>query len=355
MITSAVVLYMRDNTGAMREWAISAIGDTITIAHGQVHGSKQYQTEVVSHGKATRSLDEQIMSRMASRISKQRDKGYINDYDKAMARKATNTLGLPKPMLAQKIANVKNIDWEDAIIQPKFDGNRCMIYCINGVNRAYTRNGKPIFSIRHILDDLALREGEIVDGELYAHGYPLQTIVSWVKREQENTRKLKYHLYDIVSNSPYKARSELIRAIPKGESIMPVYGKPCGTRELLTTYFNEYREDGYEGAILRQGQSGYEDGKRSKSLIKVKTWLDDEFEVLDVFPSRDGWAILECITKYGNKFRVSAPGTIDDKTRILEKGALYIGRWVTVEYANLTKDGVPFHPVAINFRDPIQG
>ena len=31
MITSAVVLYMRDNTGAMREWSISAIGDTITM------------------------------------------------------------------------------------------------------------------------------------------------------------------------------------------------------------------------------------------------------------------------------------------------------------------------------------
>ena len=273
---------MRDNKGSMRRWGISAVNGCITISHGQIGGSLQYQTEVVAEGKATRTLEEQVMSRMASRISKQRDKGYILSRSKAEQSRATNTLGLPKPMLAKKLRDVKHINFTDSVAQPKFDGNRCLIHCENGVNKAYSRNGKPMEAISHILDDIVLGEGEIVDGELYCHGYPLQTIVSWVKRKQENTRLLKYHLYDTVSAEPYKTRSEYIRGIPKGESIVPVYGSACGSLDDLFAYFREYREQGYEGAILRWGNAGYEDGKRSKYLVKVKACEDDEFVVVDI-------------------------------------------------------------------------
>ncbi len=354
MITEETTLYVRDNTGQMREWSISSIGNCITIRFGQLGGSMQYKTEVVSTGKATRTLDEQMMSRMASRISKQRDKGYTMDLELAQTTRASNTLGMPKPMLAKKLRDVKNIDFTDAVAQPKFDGNRCLIHCKDGVNKAYSRNGKPMEAIDHILDDIVLGEGEIVDGELYCHGYPLQTIVSWVKRKQENTKLLKYHVYDTVSAEPYKRRSEYIRGIPKGESIVPVYGDACGSTAELIAYFKEYREQGYEGAILRWGDSGYEDGKRSKHLVKVKAWEDDEFFVIDVIASKDGWGILVCDDKHGESFRVSAPGDMDQKTYCLQNKDRFIGRDVTVEYANLTKDGVPFHPVAIGFRDEIQ-
>ena len=354
MITEETVFYIRDNTGQMREWAISSIGSTITMRHGQLGGSMQYKTEVVQTAKGTNTLDEQIMSRMASRISKQRDKGYTMDLELAQITRAINTLGLPKPMLAKKLRDVKNIDFTDAIVQPKFDGNRCLIYQEDGVYKAYSRNGKPIEAIDHILDDVVLGAGEILDGELYCHGYPLQTIVSWVKRKQENTKMLKYHVYDTVSAEPYKLRSEYIRGIPKGESIVPVYGSACGSTAELIAYFKDYREQGYEGAILRWGDTGYEDGKRSKHLVKVKAWEDDEFFVIDIIPSKDGWAILVCDDKHGESFRVSAPGTIAEKFKIMINKELYIGMNVTVEYANLTKDGVPFHPVAKGFRDGIQ-
>ena len=359
MNASETILYMRDNTGAIREWAISCSEDTIIIRYGQKGGAMQYQKEVVEHGKATRSLEEQIQSRMASRILKQRDKGYVPCLDEAKFRgKTVNTLGLPKPMLAQKIDKVKNINYTHAVIQPKFDGNRCLIYRKDGVNRAYTRNGKHIESIDHILADLELWDGMIVDGELYCHGYPLQTIVSWIKRKQENTLKLNYHLYDVVApNSTYKTRSELIRTIPKGKAISPVYGDPIASYEDALVAFRGFRAQGYEGAILRTNDTGYEDGKRSKSLIKIKEWEDDEFYVIDVHPSSDGWGILECQINdrpAGDTFRVSAPGTIEQKREILLSKVNYIGRRVTVEYANITADGVPFHPVAINFREDIQ-
>jgi ATP-dependent DNA ligase len=350
------ILYMKDNKGTMREWGISADGDMITMRFGQMGGSMQYRTEQVNEGKQSRDIEEQVQSRIDSRISKQMDRGYIYSFDEAFLRPhALNALGLRKPMLAQKIDNVKNIDYTDAIAQPKFDGNRCMIYCENGINRAYSRNGKPIEAIDHILADLPILGNTVLDGELYCHGYTLQSIVSWIKRKQEDTLKLKYHLYDIVAPTiPYKRRSMMIRGLPIGQSISPVYGDPIASESELYSRFREYRQDGYEGAILRWGNSGYEDGKRSKSLVKVKEWESEEFTVASVVPSSDGWGILICHLPNFETFRVSAPGSINEKIKILENKYQYIGKQVTIEFANYTKDGKPFHPVAINFRDEIQ-
>ena len=352
---SETVLYIKDNKGALREWAIHFDGEDIVIRHGQVGGSMQYQTEFVAEGKAARSLEEQIDSRIQSRINKQLDKGYVYTMNEAASRtRPLNTLGLPKPMLAHKLKDVARINYEGAIAQPKFDGNRCLIYCEDGINKAYSRNGKPITAIRHILRDIQLDEGMIVDGELYCHGKSLQTIVSWIKREQPDTALLKYHLYDVVLPLvPYKNRSQIIKGIPMGESISPVYGDPISSHEALLKAFRGYRSQGYEGAILRWGDFGYEDGKRSKSLVKVKEFYDDEFKVINIHESADGWAVLQCELPNGGSFRVSAPGGIYDKIKILECREDYIGRMVTVEFADFTEAGIPFHPVAIRFREEV--
>ena len=351
------ILYMKDNLGVLRLWGIHYDEDEgdIVIRHGQVGGLMQQQTEFVPYGKAARSLEEQVESRINSRINKQKDKGYVKDRAVAESRsRPVNQMGLPKPMLAHKLRDVKNINYEGAIAQPKFDGNRCLIYCEDGINKAYSRNGKPITAIKHILGDLQLEEGTILDGELYCHGSPLQTIVSWIKRNQPETLRIKYHLYDIVApHLAYKERSEIIRTLPLGQSISPVYGDPIASHEALLSRFREYRIQGYEGAILRWGDAGYEDGKRSKSLVKVKQWEDDEFEVINIIPSNDGWAILECMARNGKLFRVSAPGNILEKITILRNKKSYIGKEVTVEYANLTNDGIPFHPIATRFKDDL--
>ena len=163
-------------------------------------------------------------------------------------------------------------------------------------------------------------------------------------------------MYDIVApNLAYKARSEIIASLPLGDTISPVYGDSIDSYEDVLRNFRRYREDGYEGAILRWGDTGYEDGKRSKSLVKIKEWHDEEFLIIDVVPSREGWGRLVCeLNDRTGTFYVSAPGDMAQKKWALQEKERFIGRWVTVEYANYTADGIPFHPVAINYRDEIQ-
>lgn len=113
------------------------------------------------------------------------------------------------------------------------------------------------------------------------------------------------------------------------------------------------RRAGFEGLMLRLDGRKYEDGKRSSSLIKVKKFHDDEFECIDIEPSRDGWGICVLKAKNGVVFRTSAPGTLQEKERQLKTKEQYIGKYLTVEYSQLTNDGVPFHPSAIRWREDV--
>lgn len=344
-------LYAKDNQNVIREWRIGIENQQIIIQYGQYGGVLQTQYEDVPEGKASRSRLEQIQSRMDSRINSKIDAGYVENLDEARSNKRTNAAGFLKPMLAQKFDNSKGMSFEKAYVQYKYDGNRCLITNQGGNIFAYSRNGKLLQNLDHIVDDINLPEGCTIDGELYCHGVPLQTIVSWVKRYQPDTRKVRFHAYDLISDDTYFNRiADLMELNLHGASeVVPTW--KIDSFEEMHKRFLEAKANGYEGAIIRLDDYGYEDGKRSKGLIKVKSWLDDEFAVTDIIASKDNWAILECAMPGGKSFRVSAPGTMNEKRHVLNNRDAYIFKTVRVEYAQLTKDGIPFHPVATNWRN----
>lgn len=96
---------------------------------------------------------------------------------------------------------------------------------------------------------------------------------------------------------------------------------------------------------------GYEDGKRSGSLIKLKAWEDQEFPIVDITASADGWAILNCLAPNGKPFTVSCPGDVPFKRYVLMNKDKFIGKDVTVQFAYWTEEGKPFHCVATAIRD----
>ena len=343
--------YKISSTGAIQEWSISGSieSETITITYGQKDGAKQTQTDIVGLNQSGRGMREQMLLEIRSRISRQKAKGYRNTIEEARNHQNQNELNLAKPMLAQRFDKISHINLDSAFRQYKYDGHRMLVHhTMDGEYIAYSRNGKIIDTLDHIVDGLDIPRGETIDGEVYAHGQSLQTIASWCKRKQENTAKLFYQVYDVIRPHDYESRLRSLESFDLGShaSIVPTWRGGTSIRENLM----EAIELGYEGLILRPS-GGYEAGKRSRNLVKVKQVLDDEFLVLDVIESRDNWGILVCQTGEGNVFRVSAPGGIDHKRMILEKKELFIGLMVRVEYFSLTKDRIPFHPVAISFRD----
>jgi len=342
-------LYKVTATGAIQQWSVIKQKKSLYIVYGQLGGALQEKIEDVEVNQSGRSLAEQIELRADSRISKQLDKGYCLSIEEAKLSVGLNAEKLLKPMLAQQLKNSK-VDFNKCFVQYKYNGHRCLITNTGKDIIAYSRNGKIINTIKHIIDNLKILPGQTLDGELYIHNMPLQETGSLIRKVQFGNEKLQYIIYDEISKEKYESRLNSLCKIslPNNVQIAPT---------LLPNRVNDMNEQlhdaissGYEGLILRTNDKGYEAGKRSKSLIKVKKWLDDEFLVTNIIPSKDGWAILECQLKTGGYFRVSAPGTIQNKINILDNPSDYIGQKINVEFFEYTNDGVPFHPVAKYFR-----
>lgn len=345
-------LYSKDNKGDLRYWEISNDGSLIEIKYGKVGGAELIETEIVNYGLAGRTQDQQVESRIKSRVGKKIDSGYVYDMNNARDNARTNVLGLDRPMLATRHDRIKDMKFEANYVQYKYDGHRCLIKNDGGDIIAYSRNGKVIDSISHILNELdgVLPDGTTLDGELYAHDTPLQTITSWVKKKQLRTSSLSFICYDVLMDECYSIRHSFISNMRKMNKIEIAQTSLLMGEFDLIPLLDSAKEKGYEGLIVRPIGSPYECGKRSKSLIKVKSWMDDEYKVIKISKGVDGQAILH-LQHNGRAFRVTSPGTFDQKFYVAENKDLYVGKKVNVQYANLTKDGVPFHPVATMWRD----
>jgi ATP-dependent DNA ligase len=123
--------------------------------------------------------------------------------------------------------------------------------------------------------------------------------------------------------------------------------------EMLNKY-NEYIENGYEGLMIRTLVGDYEN-KRSKTLLKYKTFEDDEFEILEVFEGSGkltgmvGQMLFKI--KSGTMFFSTVNGTQEYLTELWSQKADLIGKKATVKYFELTVDGIPRFPKVVGIRD----
>lgn len=306
----------------------------------------------------------QAQLELDSRSRKQLDKGYVERQEDA-ARPSTNTLGLAKPMLAQPLEKVDpaKIDWSEAFAQKKLDGHRAMFK--DGV--LYSRQGKVI-DLPHVVE--AINAGGLdrlhLDGELYLHGKTLQEISSLVKRRQEGTQDLVYHIYDVVDDRPWQRRiNGVVEAFyALGEPVQGLELLRCrkvSTFEDLQAYHEENLDAGYEGTMLRWGTAGYQDGKRSKHLLKMKNFVDAEFTIVGVergVPNATASGVFEvpvwvCDAGNGKTFTCTAQGNMHEKHALWKARERHIGRQLTVKYHYLSADNIPQLPVALRFRDDI--
>ena len=362
-------LYKRTATGAVQEWSIRVVELTsgagkIVIEQGLQNGKKQVYEDTIREGKNTGKANEtspfeQACSEAQSRWNKQKDRRH---YGLAVAE-SEEKRG-QAPMLAQKYQDhAKKVDWDNAYAQPKYDGHRCLAVCNDEGIVLWSRTGKPITTVSHIVQDLAkiMESGDTFDGELYIHGTALASLSSLIKREQPGSKGLGLRIYDMISAAGFIDRFNEIRArlgMSPPIALFLTDTVKVGNEATLMAFQHDCVEMGYEGAMLRHGTLGYEAGKRSQSLLKVKTGLDAEFEIVSVREGKGthkGMAIFSCKTSAGHLFDVTAPGTHEDKKEAWKRRDEYPGKLLTVRFQCMTSTNkpVPFQPVARGHREDL--
>lgn len=372
------ILYAKAKTGATKVWSIRvdeshATGTVkIKIEHGKLNGKFVEAFETVTDGKNIGKINEttpfeQAVSQALSKWKKQMDRGYNIDLPQDEQVHNTNALGLVQPMLAISLDKIKKPLPDTIYIQPKLNGHRALVGYVDGKIKMWSRRGKWITSMDHILEGLdgALGINMVLDGELYIHGSELQDLGSLIKKKQLGSEKVEYHVYDLIkmgySETMFPERLELLNRVTRNlfldgiKSTVRVATHECKSNQ-IQAFFRNFVNQGFEGAMLRLPTQTYEPGFRSRGLLKVKEFADGEWKVKNIvrgIPKMvDGMehdiAILDCGT-----FRVVAPGTVGEKDHVWRDRVNYIGKLITVQYAYLTNEGVPFHPVALQWREDV--
>jgi DNA ligase-1 len=130
----------------------------------------------------------------------------------------------------------------------------------------------------------------IFDGEIMAfrHGRPLHFQELQKRLRKKNVTEqiiaeipLVYVVYDVIYlngewtiNMPLKQRKEILSNISFREPIVNAYQDTVNSEQKIIAMFENSRDIGYEGLVLKDPDSRYYPGKRGRYWIKLKKELD---------------------------------------------------------------------------------
>lgn len=384
-------MYGKDKKGGYKIWDVTILdkGDhaIIKIEHGKEGGAMQEQITTVTKGKQGRGVYEQAVSEAQGKIKKQYDKGYR--YNKEDLEEL--------PLLAMLAADYRKQGHRiqyPCFTSVKYDGVRCVAKCVqklSGIDILLESRTGQQYDIPHVKEALraVMKPGEVLDGEIYKHGYALQDIVSAVKRtdtqkEVDKTFKtydknpsadnhaeyqealkidmlrpqLEFHVFDMPSEETFDVRMNLMQYYMASRVsfthpfIVTTHYEIAHSEEEMKAQHKDAVAKGYEGIMLRNYSGVYESGKRSADLQKYKEFLDSEFEIVGWTTDKEGLIVFQCQNDLNDKQFSVIIGTQEQKATWVSIADQFIGKQITVKYQSRYKDTLlPQFPVGVAIRD----
>ena len=206
------------------------------------------------------------------------------------------------PCMLAKQFNKKNLSkiQYPAILQEKCDGVRCMLHVTNGMQVAYTRNGK-VMQIPQFKGLLATENGYVIDGELlhYTDGVlddrktgngkanssltTPSTSDGWVLVSWDFIPDVSF-FSDDKCELTYTYRVSLLEtATTNADNVILVTGchDIVNNIDEANVKFQAYLDKGSEGAMLKNMDHLWVN-KRSPDLVKMKAVLTADLKIIDV-------------------------------------------------------------------------
>ena len=170
---------------------------------------------------------------------------------------------------------------------------------------------------------------------------------------KESAELVEYHIYDMFDkNNPtlkFTDRIEWVADNVKGNMIKIVETNFAHDSKEIDEQYGQYTSEGYEGQMIRQ-DAPYE-CKRSKTLLKRKEFITEEYDVVRVEEGNGNW------TGYAKRFILAMPNGTQFSSGVrgsqAQLKALWESTekptWVTCRYFELSNDGIPRFPVVIDY------
>jgi len=286
-----------------------------------------------------------------------------------------NTIPVFKVALADTykpgLADFENEMW---LCSRKLDGVRCLaIIDKDGDIKFYSRGGNEFLTLDNVKKDLKKLDlsSVVLDGELCIvdkdGNEDFQSVMKEINKKNHTISNPLFQIFDFLTLEEFNnqcgqvelgMRLTFLRGALNGDS-----HKGSGVEHLkvleqllikdadsFQVLFDQASKNGWEGLMLRKNVAYV--GKRSKDLLKVKKFYDEEYIVKRAeFGSmryvKDGVEVEEdmlsniVIEHKGNRVGVGSGFTIDQRKEYFENPEDIVGKTVTIQYfeESTNKDG----------------
>lgn len=189
-----------------------------------------------------------------------------------------------------------------------------------------------------------------IDGELWSKRGDFENISSIVRQKIPDVRwrEIKHYIFE-VPNAKGTLFERLALVKPyENETIKVLEQKSIKSKEDLQEFLKSIEAKGGEGVVVRDPKAHYVP-RRSEHALKVKSFLDDECEVVGYTEGRGKYkgliGALKCRVENGIAFKIGSGLSDTERANPPE-----IGDIVTFKYQGLTKYKKPRFPVYLRLR-----
>lgn len=242
------------------------------------------------------------------------------------------------------------------LISRKLDGVRCLIFITKNEITAMSRNGKKFFTVDKILEDIRKNwkgmTDIVLDGELCsidkAGNEDFQSIISVIRRKDFTIPDPRFKIFDVYpvmdfkegkSYVTYSKSIDLLR-----QAISKLKHSSLIDMEVLThkRQLVEY-PDHWEGLMIRKDAPTI--FKRSNHLLKVKSFKEKEYEVLDIQtgPIKMDNQYIDTVSSLlisheGNCVKVGSGISHQERIKWYDDPSKILGKIITVKYFEESRD-----------------
>ena len=267
--------------------------------------------------------------------------------------------------LAEKWEGKLDLENETWYHSRKLDGVRCIIRKEGNLVVAYSRSGKEFYTLQKVLDQVSLIPGNFVlDGELClstdCDTDDFQGVMQEIRKKNHTINNPKYYVFDYLTIKDFDSKvstSTFIKRLNNGYDTLPesinseilnfLPQERIDSIEQVQSLLNEANSLGQEGIIIRKDDT-YK-GKRSKDILKVKSFHDAEY-VVKAIQSGEIRHIVNgseaesnmlsniIIEHKGNDVGVGSGFSIDQRIEFHADPSKILGKVVTIQYFEESKN-----------------
>jgi len=329
------------------------LNDRIITGHDAIKAVNRYVSDNPMYADLIWNIiDRNLKTRSTTSMINKVVPGLIPTFDVALAN-------------AYNEKTAAKVKWEDGyFVSRKLDGIRCITIIGNdGEIKFFSRAGNEFLTLDALkpsIQKLGLTN-MVLDGEICmvnANGDEDFTgIIKEIKRKDHTIKNPFYFMFDMLTLEDFTRKesnivlgdrlTKLESMVADGDKFIKVLEQYIANDNVFEDLMAQSKEGGWEGLMIRKN-STYQ-GKRSNDILKVKSFHDAEYIVIEVENSVnrvivEGREVEEEMLKNvviehkGHRVQVGSGFSLEQKRHYYKHPEEILGKQITVQYFEESRD-----------------